>query len=258
MLLLISMVVLISLLFVLVIRMRQTRSEGSFPYQKRKSFLELSEKPFYHILKQVVSDQYVIFGRVHAGEVLTVEKELFKSKRKSFFKKINVKPIDFVLCHPTDFSIIAGIQLEGHKDSIEHTDFLEQAFAAAEVPFFRFKAKGTYTANELSQNLKGILSKKKGQQKVDVASIEALDFQIQSETAYTEPEDSEPSVVEVKLIPLYDEGLKVDADVKKVCPKCAASMVLRKAGKGRRAGRYFFTCSAYPKCKRAFLAETES
>jgi len=87
MLLLISMFVLISLLFVLVIRIRQTRSEGSFPYQKRKSFLELSAKPFYNILKQVVSDQYVIFGRVHAGEVLTVDKELFKSKRKSFLKR---------------------------------------------------------------------------------------------------------------------------------------------------------------------------
>jgi len=147
--------------------------------------------------------------------------------------------------------------LEGHKDSIEQNDFLEQAFAAAEVPFFRFKAKGTYTITELSKSLKNILNKKKSRQKLDFEAVETLDFKMRPETAYTEMKDSEPSVVEVKLIPLYEEGLKVDADVKKVCPKCAASMVLRKAGKGRRAGRYFFTCSAYPECKRAFLAETE-
>ncbi len=33
------------------------------------------------------------------------------------------------------------------------------------------------------------------------------------------------------------------------CPKCGADMVLRTAGRGDRAGKQFYGCSAYPKCR---------
>jgi restriction system protein len=35
----------------------------------------------------------------------------------------------------------------------------------------------------------------------------------------------------------------------KVCPNCSASMVKRVAKKGNHAGKQFWACSAYPKCK---------
>ncbi|MFK5913625.1 MAG: restriction endonuclease [Woeseiaceae bacterium] len=44
------------------------------------------------------------------------------------------------------------------------------------------------------------------------------------------------------------ENISVSKD-KPVCPKCNSLMVLRKAGKGQHAGKSFWGCSTYPKCR---------
>jgi restriction system protein len=38
-------------------------------------------------------------------------------------------------------------------------------------------------------------------------------------------------------------------DTRKFCPRCEKEMVLRTASKGSRAGRQFWGCSAYPRCR---------
>jgi Zn-finger domain associated with topoisomerase type I len=40
-----------------------------------------------------------------------------------------------------------------------------------------------------------------------------------------------------------------DAQLRVLCPKCGAAMIRRKAAKGPNAGRDFYGCSNYPKCK---------
>ncbi|MBR2086354.1 MAG: NERD domain-containing protein [Oscillospiraceae bacterium] len=36
---------------------------------------------------------------------------------------------------------------------------------------------------------------------------------------------------------------------KQICPKCGAALVLRTAGRSERAGKQFYGCSAFPKCR---------
>jgi hypothetical protein len=55
---------------------------------------------------------------------------------------------------------------------------------------------------------------------------------------------------------IEDTGAQRDPDVlavlndtRKLCPKCESEMVLRTATKGLGAGRQFWGCSAYPKCR---------
>ena len=38
-------------------------------------------------------------------------------------------------------------------------------------------------------------------------------------------------------------------EIEKYCPKCGSKLVLRKATKGSNAGRNFYGCSAFPKCR---------
>jgi restriction system protein len=45
------------------------------------------------------------------------------------------------------------------------------------------------------------------------------------------------------------ETLAILNDARKFCPKCEQEMVLRTATKGVGAGRQFWGCSAYPKCR---------
>ena len=52
----------------------------------------------------------------------------------------------------------------------------------------------------------------------------------------------------------YKENLRsplpeVSSDNGKVCPKCSAEMVKRVAKNGKHAGKQFWACSAYPKCR---------
>lgn len=44
-------------------------------------------------------------------------------------------------------------------------------------------------------------------------------------------------------------GLEILRDTRKFCPKCERAMVLRTSRQGRDAGRQFWGCSAYPRCR---------
>lgn len=45
------------------------------------------------------------------------------------------------------------------------------------------------------------------------------------------------------------ELLEIMSDSRKFCPKCESEMVVRVAGRGANAGRRFWGCSAFPKCR---------
>ena len=45
------------------------------------------------------------------------------------------------------------------------------------------------------------------------------------------------------------EVLEILGDTRKFCPKCECEMVLRTAGRGAGAGRQFWGCSSYPRCR---------
>ncbi|MDQ7057331.1 MAG: topoisomerase DNA-binding C4 zinc finger domain-containing protein [Ghiorsea sp.] len=68
-------------------------------------------------------------------------------------------------------------------------------------------------------------------------------------------EQTDEPMVELVLKPM-DEGLDPVLSQEQICPKCGAPMVLKKAEKGRRAGKYFLMCSTFPVCKRAIPVES--
>lgn len=45
------------------------------------------------------------------------------------------------------------------------------------------------------------------------------------------------------------ELMEILGDTRKLCPKCEHELVLRTAGKGTGAGRQFWGCSTYPRCR---------
>ncbi len=45
------------------------------------------------------------------------------------------------------------------------------------------------------------------------------------------------------------EAFDILRDMRKFCPKCESEMVLRTATKGLGAGKQFYGCSTYPKCR---------
>lgn len=70
-------------------------------------------------------------------------------------------------------------------------------------------------------------------------------FRMNTEAAIITPTDTEPCVNE-KKVTFSEKEENVDA---LVCPKCAAALVRRKATKGQHAGKEFYGCSNFPKCR---------
>ena len=60
----------------------------------------------------------------------------------------------------------------------------------------------------------------------------------------------QPEVAESPAAPVPQPEMAEQQDAESlVCPRCGAPMVKRKAKKGANAGKEFYGCSNYPKCR---------
>lgn len=50
-----------------------------------------------------------------------------------------------------------------------------------------------------------------------------------------------------------DKNVPLDESTAPVYPKCASVMVKRQAAKGAHAGKWFWACSAFPKCRQVMV-----
>ena len=89
------------------------------------------------------------------------------------------------------------------------------------------------------------------------AAIHA-ESEVKAEEIRTENgKENEESTEKEKIIEFYDSVLDEEepqneeppAPKERICPKCGGKLVLRTAHKGERAGKQFYGCENYPKCR---------
>jgi ssDNA-binding Zn-finger/Zn-ribbon topoisomerase 1 len=123
------------------------------------------------------------------------------------------------LCNKSDLAIICALELNdsSHKaaNRAERDTFLLNACKSAGVPLVQIPARNIYSLNDIREHLAGY---------------------IKEEVRPATPEDQKASQ-------------EIPKD--KLCPKCSSGMVKRVAKQGPNAGKEFWACSAYPKCKQA-------
>lgn len=189
-----------------------------------------AERSFFGVLNQVVGDEVEILAKVRVADVLRPQKGLGKSAWQTAFNKISRKHFDFVLCNKGDMSVICGIELndKSHKssDRKKRDSFLLEACKSAKLPLVMISAQSNYSLSEIRKMLSEYISPAPVEEHVESAPLES-DNQDVAESL-PEPEATES----VKL-----------------CPKCSTELVKRIAKKGTHAGKEFWACSAYPKCK---------
>jgi hypothetical protein len=115
-------------------------------------------------------------------------------------------------------------------DRVERDAFVDQALAIAGIPIVRFPVRSGYALNYVRGMLAEILSPSENT--------------IMAAKAKEEQDAVQPEiVVSVQQTPVQTELAKP------VSPKCSSEMVKRKAAKGEHAGKWFWACSAFPKCR---------
>lgn len=180
------------------------------PYKVTDNILTDSERSFYRVLMQIVGDKAIICPKVGLKDIFFISKGVGKDYMK-YFGKIAQKHVDFLLCEPSSMKPICGIEL----DDISHTN------------------KKSYERDLFVEKV------------YRDANLELI--RMSSKSGYTFAE------IETALIGIFDKSQKVSV-VKNdngtiLCPKCSIPMVIRKASRGQNAGKEFYGCPNYPKCK---------
>lgn len=196
---------------------------GLFPspvaYRRSTGLFSPAERSFLGVLEQAVGEQYRVFGKVRLADVVLPRRGLPRSEWQKAFNRISSKHLDFVLCKKGDLSVVCEIELndKSHQQTKRRNrdQFLKQALHTADVPLVMFPAKSGYAVPEVRSQI--------------------------AKAVATEPTES--------LSALPNEDVSDVKDENKVCPKCSSPMVRRKAAKGAHAGKEFWGCSNYPKCK---------
>jgi ssDNA-binding Zn-finger/Zn-ribbon topoisomerase 1 len=180
------------------------------PYKVSDSLLTDAEASFYHSLRLYVGDRAVICPKVGLKDIFFIGKGAGKDYMR-YYGKISQKHVDFLLCDPVSMKPLCGVEL----DDISHTQKKRQ-----ERDLF---VKKVYR----EANLKLI--------------------RVSAKSGYTQTE------IETALTGVFNTPIETlenqSSDNTILCPKCDIPMVLRRASRGKNAGREFYGCPNYPKCK---------
>jgi hypothetical protein len=108
-----------------------------------------AERSFLGVLDGVLPDGVAWLGKVRLGDVFTTRKGLQPSQRTSARNRINQKHVDFLLVRMTDFSPLAGIELDDKShDAADRKDrdaFVDEVFRSGGLPLLHFPAQATYS-----------------------------------------------------------------------------------------------------------------
>lgn len=184
-----------------------------YPYKLRDDFLSNAELSFYHVLRTALDGEGVICPKVSLAELFFVTE---KEQYQSYFNKIDRKRVDFVVCEAKTMKPWYAVELDDRshqrEDRRERDRFVENLFAQAGVRLLRVPVRASYTVPEV----KGWLQ---------TARIDA-------EAAAAAPRTVEFTAENIPL-----------------CPKCGVPMIKRTAQNGPNAGKSFYGCVNYPRCK---------
>jgi len=192
-------------------------SEQIYPYKLRDHFLSPAELNFYRVLRDVIQENATICTKVSLRDVFYVSPR-DASLHRTYLNKIDRKHVDFLLCDNNTMQPIVGIELDDsshqRKDRQERDQFVDAVFQAAGLPILHFPVHRAYAIQEI---------------KFKLAPHLGGNISITSEEV--------------------DELIDSPASIEPMCPKCGGKMLLRTAKKGANAGRQFWGCENYPKCR---------
>lgn len=196
-----------------------TKNESNqlrLPYAKRDDFLSQAELNFYRILTHIIKGRAIVFTKVALSDIFYV-KSKDRSEYQTFLNKIDRKHVDFLLCDVISLQPLCGIELDDkshkRKDRQERDRFVDAVFEISDLPIVHVPVNRSYVTSKLEKLFEPYLK----------------EDDIPNDTA------SFIAVTSSSMIP--------------TCPKCKSEMTLRIAKRGENAGKEFWGCTNYPRCR---------
>ena len=147
------------------IRMRPIRRgrAARSAYQKQDFLLSPEERLFFASLKQAVGDQYEIFSRIQARDVMSLRSGSSRANARDGHEAFEAQSFTFVLCHRADLSIACALQLSersgGGKRSDPSGELLKSICSTAGLPLVIFESDSRYDASEIQSAIASAVRK---------------------------------------------------------------------------------------------------
>jgi hypothetical protein len=138
----------------------QSSNQLEYPYCLRDDFLSPAEHSFLMVLRSAVENLVLVHAKVNLADLFYVRSN-DPSKYRIYTNKIDRKHVDFLLCDPKTVRPIVGIELDDkshqRSDRQSRDDFVENVFAAANLPLIRIPVRNSYSMSQLVSQLQPYL-----------------------------------------------------------------------------------------------------
>ena len=229
-----AIVIVIVVGLLVALKSKQVKPGDGLAFISRDVLFTPAERSFLGVLEQALDSRYRVFGKVRLGDIVKPAKGLSPGKRTTAMNRINQKHVDFLICTAADLALVGVLELDDksheREDRARRDDFVDKALAMAKIPVVHFPAKKGYAVQEVRARLAEILS---------TAAKSGVTPRAQEVVISAQPAP----------VVLVERAFVPPEPTASVCPKCAAVMVKRQAAKGEHAGKWFWACSAFPKCR---------
>lgn len=122
--------------------------------RRKENLMTPAEQAFFAILHPIVNSSCLVSSKVRLADLFDVRQE---RGQKAAFNKICSKHIDFVLTEPGTSRILCAIELDdsshNRPDRMERDDFVNELFAANQLPLMRVPVAWTYYPQALRAEL---------------------------------------------------------------------------------------------------------
>lgn len=137
-------------------REKPARNKGL--YRSLETLASPTEQAFFQALEAAVAPYYRLFAKVRLADLIAVREGLSKSDWMRAFNPISRKHLDFVLCRPTDLSIVAAVELDDRShqaaDRQARDRFVDQALDSAGIPVLHYPARSKYSPQHIRKQLR--------------------------------------------------------------------------------------------------------
>jgi len=152
-----TIAVLCVLVLLLISRLSTKSHKVAQPYVLKPSLFSPAERSFLGCLDTVLPPNFRVFAKVRLADIYNVQKTPDRSAWQSAQNKISGKHVDFLLCRVTDLSPVLAIELDDatheREDRRKRDLFLDEIFAASNLPLLRFKVQKAYRTEDIVRRL---------------------------------------------------------------------------------------------------------
>ncbi|SDW24251.1 DUF2726 domain-containing protein [Thiocapsa roseopersicina] len=135
--------------------LRRFRHRNRLPYRVDAFLLSPSQRAFGAVLERAVGQEYRVYAKVRAADIIEVERRLDRRARERAAERLAEQVFDFVVCTRESSAIACAVNLAARSRLSRRPpkNRLDRICAAAKLPFVRFREGDVYSVVEIEEQV---------------------------------------------------------------------------------------------------------